>query len=1032
MRILTVLLLVISLLTACGGGAKPGSNEGIQTRLTPAAIEDTAAGTEIFRAALPQDGSFIPTRVPAISSLSQDGAGYHDASNDVSKAGFLATFTPNGQSEFAIWRFPGTPQDSIGLVNVAITTADPGSHYWIGIADYSSGRWEWLGSEGDGSSFSTPLVGNPGQHSSPAGFVYVAVLADEDPVFSVESVSIDYLNRYDVSGVVLDMEDNPVAGALVTTNLLDPQAVLTEPDGSFTLNAIPNGNWTLMASISGYEFFPAAQNFTVADADLAGIELRCSPKTSGFVETDAFEPNDFQENRYDFGAGPLLDATLSILDDEIDCYAFSIPAEGWYYVQYVGDDGILFPGLQLFVDPNKDATYSNDVLYGANWIGYYFQRSGEYIVKVDCQGGGGSYSLSIHSGQPQEMLVYLGDGGGPGDGDDGLYEELYTTTMTVEVDGVTSTMATEGTGSIYHRHIPPFEAVITPLDPQYVFSPLSTTHDFSTGPLNYDFNMQGTAPTDTMEPNDDKANATPLSLPLAAPVEGWIGGYDLTNGDDYDYFSFEVPGGQHLMARLRFPEHTPRDFYSSGQIRLRDAADSNITLDKFGVTGMQARSRNPLDAGTYYLEVFMEGTLMPYELDVASYDPVYLSANYMLDGKPLDDAELAVQIEVGGYTDIDSAGADGIASIDIAFMPGERVFVNHQRHGTDFNPAYEWVQFSNSDIQLTPTASIGKDSHEPNDDLLGAASVDWPDEFEATISSDYDLYDNYLLALDDAYPLAISIQSDSQDITYRTRIYDSPAFSLLYSHEEQGSHSFYFDADAAGDYIVQVAVSGQGESTYSLSLDKAGFPVHNISGSLDHGVMNEGYSYMHVVNHTTGYAVDAFTNGYDLGYYPDGNYEIEWQIANRSVVPAGKVPVVVSGSDVVQDFTASFSDNDSLEPNDNAIAAAVISLPFSVSATLDGDDDNKPMGRDSSDYHKYVADTDGLLQVVVTPWENSPVNFSLLIAEQFWSSTVNKGKRDTPNGAQMARWPVTNGQTYYIIVSGGEDLAYTIEAELIP
>lgn len=1021
---------VAIILSACSGTADRIANPGSQPG--PTALMQPAEGPEIFNAALPDEGEFLARRVPAVSSYSQLGVDYWEKSINVSGAGLLATYTPDGQSEYAIWRFPGTPQDSIGLVDVAITSADPGSHYWIGIADYSSGRWEWLGSEADGNSFSESLVGSPGQFSSPSGFVYVAVLADADPIFSVQSVTVDYLERYNVSGVVLDMEDNPVAGALVTTNLSDPQQVLSGADGSFTLNAIPNGNWVVMAALAGYEFYPAALDISVADADLGGIEFRCSPKTSGFVESDPYEPNDYEESRYDFGTGPLENATLSILDDPDDFYAFNIPAEGWYYVQYVGDASILFPNMQLHVDIDKNATYSNEVLHGANWVGYYFQRTGKYLVEVNCQGGGGSYSLSVHSGQPRELNVYLGDEGDPGDGDDGLYEELYTTTLTVELDGVTSTMSTNGTGTVFHRHVPPHLATITPLDPQYSFSPASTSHDFSTGPLEFDFNVQGTAPADAMEPNDDKATATSITLPLSAPVEGWIGGYELTEDDSYDYFSFDVPGDQFLMVRVRFPQNTPRDFSSSGYLTLRDQADVSVSMDEFGVAELQERSRDPLAAGTYFLEVFMEGTLMPYELEIVSYDPLYLSASYLLDGQPLDDVELAAQVEIGGHVEMDSSGADGLASLDFPFMPGERVLVNHQRHGLNFDPAYEWAQFVDSDIELSPDASLGLDKHEPNDDLLTAETIDWPDEIQATISSNYDREDNYLVPLDNSYPLVITIQSTAPEMQYETRFYDSPGLNLLYKHIDRGNHSFYFDSDTGGEVIIQVSSKGSGESAYSLAVDKAEFPVYNIGGTLDHGVVTEGYRDFYVVNHTTGYAVDPEGTTYDLGYYPDGNYEIQWQIANRTVVPAGKVPVVVSGAPVVQDFTASFTDQDSLEPNDNSTTAPVITLPFNVTATLDGEDDNKPLGRDSSDYHKFTATTDGLLEVVVTPWENSPALFALEISEGVWSNTVNAGKRNPLNGSLMARWNVTNGETYYIITSGGEDVRYILDAQLLP
>jgi hypothetical protein len=1035
-RISTFLaLFALCAISSCSGGRNGGQAPNAQSSLIAPSIPQGSAADGIFNAGLPTDGDFNPTRVPAVSSLSQLGNAYHEASPNVTVNGQDADFAPAGASEYAIWRFAATPEDSVGNVLVELSDASPGANYWIAVADYSTGRWDWLGNAADGNEFEDQLNGSAGQHSSPAGYIYIAVLADTDNPFSVFMVTIEYLQRYDVSGTVLGMQDQPLGMALVTTNLLDSHQVLAGPDGGFTLNGIPNGSWAVMVTLDGYEFFPSVLMITVDNANITDLEFRGNPKISGFTENSAYEPNDFQANSYDMGTGPLVDATISILDDEFDYYQFNIASAGFHYIQYLGDPGILFPQLQLYNDSNVSTNYSSSyVLHGASWVGYYFQRPGTYFVRVRCEGGGGSYDLSLHSGEAVAMSLSMIDNGDPGDGDDGLYEELYNTTVQLEFDEFTSVMISSGTGSISNNYVAPLPGTVRPVDPRYTFTPESVLHDFSGGPLTgLDFNFQGDAPVDVMEPNDDKATATPLTLPLSAPVAGFIGGYDLSGNDDYDFFSFEVQEGKHVMFRARFPDNSLTEFNSGGYFTFLDAADNSVSVIDISDYSLQERTRDPLSAGTYYLELFMEGNLMPYELEIYEYDPLYLTAFYELDATPLEDCRMTVLSADQENFMYDLAGNDGLAEIDIPFMPGERVFVHHERFGMDLDPAYEWVQFTDSDIQLTPTASMDEDQHEPNDDFDFPALLSLPIDIEATLSSESDDYDNYrFTTADPSTSLAVDIKTDDQDVAVTARIKKASTNLTIYDHEGTGDHVFYYRADDADDYVLELSVSGSGEFRYALNVDKAGFDVYSISGTLDNGEPTEGYNRSYIVNHTTAESRELYNGSYLLGYYPDGDYEIQWQIANRIITPAGVQTVTVAGADAVQDFTSVYDDKDLHEPNDFSGDAVVVALPMSFSASLDYENDYLASTRDTSDYYKFVAPTDGVFEVKVTPQAGSPTNFSLTFSEDSWSTEVNFGKINPATRTRLVRYPVTSGLTYYIRVAGSLDVLYMLEADYIP
>lgn len=1024
---LASLLLACCILPACGGSGQGTDSPTVEARLLPVAVESQSAGTEIFQAALPVDDGQPDSRVPAVSSLSLAGASFNEASGNVTAGSTAADYNPlAGTSEYAIWRFLGTPQDSIGTVSVTIDSAEAGARYWVAVADYSSGRWDWRGGKEDGSGFETDLAGSPGQHSSAAGYIYVAVLSDTDKALSVGSVSIEYLQRYNVSGVVLDMQDRPLEGVLVTTNLADPQQVFSAADGSFSLAGIPNGNWAVMATLAGHEFFPAATNVTVADADTSGLVLRGNPRVSGLVGSDEFEPNDFFANASDMGSGPLTGASLGILDDPVDYYSFEVPQEGWYYLEFIGDDSILFPDIKLQNDESANRVASDfTVLSGATWVGYYFQRPGTYYASVGCEAGAGQYSLSIKPGQTHSFGCYIEDTGDPGDGDDGIFESLRSSRIELRLPDATCTLYSSGNGYVSMRHVAPQEATIVPVDPLYTFSPAQEEHDFSTADLvDLDFNVSAVAPDDPMEPNNDNSNATQLVLPLSAPITGWIGGESLTN-DEYDVFRFESSGNKHLFVQVRFPQNGPLRFIDSGGLELRDSLGNNYTLLADSIFQIDGRSQVALPAQEYFLTLNMDGNLMPYEIWIEEYDPLSLSAYYEYKGVPLEDVKFSYITADASIMNLEYCFA-GLAEVEDKFRPGERVLVHHQRHGMQFDPEYEWVEFGTQDIQLTPTATPSTDKLEPSDVFADVPEVQFPVQVEASCSSSTDNYDYYMFSLQGPESLVVQLGCSSPDALVRLRFSKAPSSQVIYEHIGRGDHSFYYRTPDPGDYIVEVSVANAVDLDYSLQINKAGFNVYSISGSLDNGEPSENYLRGYILNHTTGEYREATGSSYLLGYYPNGSYEIQWQISNRNITPSGKTTIAISNADAVLDYSAVYSDKDSNEPNDNSGSAALLTLPVDLTANLDYDNDYLPGGRDTADYYKFIAPTDGHIELQSMHQENSPAEYDISLFEGNISTLVNIGKFSPDGSSQTMRWNVKAGETYFVKVDGFVDLRYQL------
>ena len=1021
----TMVLLTICLLAACGG--RNNSQEGISGLSTLQAVPQISPGSpeaQIFNAALPEDGHFRPNRAAAVSSFTRLGAEFNSASANVAVDGSSAGYSPGASAEFAIWRFDATPADSLGSLDISLADVSSGASYWVGIANYDSGRWQWLGSSGDPSLYHYDLNDSPGEHSSPAGHIYIAVLSATDLSFKVSSLTIEYLQRFNVSGVVMDLQDKLLPGVLLTTNLSDPQQVLSGADGTFTLNGIPNGDWAVMANLSGYQFLPAASMVTVDNADVINIILRGNPQNSGFPD-DGYEPNNWIANSGELAELPLADATISILDDPVDCYRFPVATQGWHYLQFRGDESILFPGLKLYTEQRIAALDSDEVLYGANWLCYYFQRPGNYYVELSCQGGGGHYGLSLLDGQCATLSCFLVDTGDPDDGGDGLYEEMRYSRVEMQFPDYTMSLSQYDNGEAYHGSVPPLPATIVPISERYTFTPASRAHDFSTGDLDpFDFNLSAAAPSDPMEPNNDKATATPLTLP--GTVQGFIGGFDLTGNDDDDYFSFNVAEGKHVRIRVKFPELSSKDFNFSGTLYMFDAADNQLlTYDLSGLGVLDIRSNDPLSAGSYYIILSLAGEVTPFELEAIQYDARHLNASFVMDGNGLDFGKMLVQpADLVFHHELEWSG--GSTFYSVPFLDNERLQLSYQRYGMSFDPPGEWVEFKGGDVSVAPVLSLTTDNYEPSNKFSEPYILSYPVDIEASLSIENDYWDYYELTGLAGTPIQISLQPADPDSKIKCELFTSGVNVVLQEYTAVGDETFYFVPPAPGNYTIALTAMNN-ETTYHLTINDSP-PVYRISGSLDSGNPGESYSGTFVSNLTTGHEVAVKIDSYDLGYHLSGSYDIRWFISDHTVTPAGVKTVVVSNADVVQDFSAVYNDHDNLEPNDSGGTAATVPIPFSGTASLDAHNQNLgfPDG-DVRDFYKFVAPQNGEFEVKVTPWHLEPNIFKLSFFEEFDTNLVNIGKITPATGAQLCRYVLKAGTTYYIEVQGSRDLEYSIE-----
>ena len=1025
-NLIPAILLSILILSACNGKRQ---FDGEARQIPVPATELDQLG--VFNASLPADSGFDSTRVPAVSSLAKDGEQFHEASSNVGSASPAALFDPQGELHYAIRRFEAAPLDSIGSLSIQTSGEQPGFVYWAGIANYDTGRWQWLGGTGEAGGDNFDVAGEPGMHSSGAGYIYVAIISNGNAGFAVDRLTLEYLNRYDISGHVLDYGGHPIAGALVTTNLADPRQVFSAEDGSFSLPGIPNGSWSVFATVENYLFDPLVNTVGVSNADVEGLVLRGEIFSTRPKVNDPYEPNDIIRDAHQINQFPVVSSTLSVLNDAADFYSFDASETGWHYLEFRGDDSILFPTVRLQGNLDIFSGLNYDSLSGAAWFSFYIPQPGSYFAEVRCEAGGGEYELHLQQGRGEFLNLTLFDNGAPGDGDDGLQEAMDNTVIELEFAEYTAKLLTPGEFELWHYHIPPLPATVRPVSPRYTFEPASIEHDFSSGQLVADFNFSAVAPADSMEPNDDFSTASPLSLPLAAPLAGFIGGNDLTGNDARDVFSFSAAGDEYVLARVRFPEDQASGPDMAGNLRLFNSSENTVQIhDMSGPWQLELRSRDPLAAGDYYLQLDMGGTMMAYELELFLFEGRTLSSSWLLSGNPLSDGQMHWQTGDGNYTDTENVSS-GTATVGVPLMEGEFIKLAYERNGMAIDPPVEWIQLGAEDRTTFPKLTIGSDSLEPNAlPSLITEDLELPVEVVASISSLSDEVDCYRLGGLEAGGVAVNLKMTDPDTLWTCMFYGESTPGDYQLVSGQGDEQLYYRSAAKADYILRLSADG-GSSTYSLDMDMAGGPVYSISGSLDHGTPGDQYDGGFIVNQTTGRVLPVTGPSYDLGFVPEGSYDIQWYIANHLTVPLGAVTVVVNGADAVQDFTASYQSNDSGEPNNSTIAATPLSIPISTVASLDFDDVNVGAFGDGQDYYKFTAPGTGSFELTAVPWLPSLSQLKLELRSTADGGTV-LAQRDELTGVHRLTFELQAGQDYVIHVTSDVDIVYQLAGDYLP
>lgn len=161
-----LLVLILMAGNSCGIVAAAGATAD-SARLMPGAPGDWLRG-------LPDD---TMRRAALAGPLRIEGAAFFDAVNYVeAQAGMARMEGRQRQISAALYRVPlggATPTQVFIDIYTNLSLADAGCNYWIGVANYGTGRWDWQGPFAD-SPLVLPL--NGAGLASPAGNLVLAVV----------------------------------------------------------------------------------------------------------------------------------------------------------------------------------------------------------------------------------------------------------------------------------------------------------------------------------------------------------------------------------------------------------------------------------------------------------------------------------------------------------------------------------------------------------------------------------------------------------------------------------------------------------------------------------------------------------------------------------------------------------------------------------------------------------------------------------------------------------------------------------------
>jgi hypothetical protein len=374
------------------------------------------------------------------------------------------------------------------------------------------------------------------------------------------------------------------------------------------------------------------------------------------------------------------------------------------------------------------------------------------------------------------------------------------------------------------------------------------------------------------------------------------------------------------------------------------------------------------DGNEYYLKVYCyDNRTYDYDFWIDEVDAYKLEvgALWKTDSNSfgLENARVDLYSPEYNWTQTFHTAHSGLIEVPFLFKDGEELFAEIFRYGATLDRYTKHFTIAGEDIKswFICYADESADAWESNDEY--GKYVDYPADFDATISSDSDPRDIYLVTPIAENTLHVGITTPDDGFKATLQLWDNsvdPA-DWLGSFELVDDGDFYFATAGLVEHKIELTSWYEEESPYHITIDET--PGFMLKGELlDNVATPVPYSYIYCPAldyqfNTLGFPTDG---NYELGPFPPGSYQIYIYGANYDPAPASPWTLNVVGSDVIQDFVLNPNYTDVGEPNNTWFTASgplASGVPVVANINSNGD---------SSDYWSFIVGAGGPVNAYIT------------------------------------------------------------------
>jgi inhibitor of cysteine peptidase len=285
---ITALTLFVCLLMSCSGNIRQDTQiASLQTELKGQPPASSLPPFPVDRAA-----------AELLNNVIKGSEYFEKSSGPLSSTNSLFFDVPASVTDFAIYRFP-VGDDQLVKLTLDLTIS-AGNQAWVGLADFSKGRWQF-GSPTETAISEFDLIGVPG-YKSPANNFYFAVIGWNGSSFTVNNATVQTgRDLFSIGGNVSENDFNLMDVTLTLTP--GGTEVLTDINGMYSFDLLDPGDYTVAASKPGYGFTPVSIDVTLTDANVSD---------ANFAAEDLGLPSHSVSGNVAYQAGGLQNVMMTL------------------------------------------------------------------------------------------------------------------------------------------------------------------------------------------------------------------------------------------------------------------------------------------------------------------------------------------------------------------------------------------------------------------------------------------------------------------------------------------------------------------------------------------------------------------------------------------------------------------------------------------------------------------------------------------------------------------------------------------------